>query len=1178
MDLIQAQLDAQKQMEERDEQAKQAKIAERKPTLLQETGLSDLKNFDFDKAILDDDKFEQEEDGGWKLPVKNFTGVTVAGYDLGTGEARSPKWRDPEITDGIEQIRNSYWNTVSGPSKDTTTGLIKIASGILKNGGAYEDFDFGYDEKTRQNAWNLAQSLHDQRSMLSGLMDGKKAEFSGPMPQLSRTYTEEELKKDQTWLGAARHLYEVLEGEPFKGTDEQLHNLAVEEVAITFSNLAKLGMLNTKFANGEYDENTAKAYLTLMLGYEAMENTGLATDGRIVLGNILGIAQDPTTYAAIGGMLIPGGQSHSTTAMAARLGIKQKIAQLITKRLIPAAGIGSVEGLVYGGLEDLAIQGIEMQAGEREEIDVGRMQETGRQTAAVGAVLGPMVNIAPDVVRGGWKQGKRFGKHVQGNFDMRPVGPIMKQVGSLNPQMPKAREAEIGLRNKTDMGEDFIDTAEPMFKSRLQGALFGDPAMKVQPLVGKKDTTAGGLLQMIDKLPQNQKLPVSNDEIRRSGIRDILESMPKDEKLTRERLDDMLWVNRDRANAWISGEKGPLGTSTGDTPKFMLKQMVDTHIAQRAYRIIEEEVPMDPQPFLDWQEHIVRRGRAWAEQNAFPAGEGVNKRLDVIEEPTIPPWVAQNAPEWGDAVLMQAKHGKIGKVPELKLPPSGKRYKLMNANGEFEALGDQPVTYTSSRDAIRARDDMVKNMTRNMDYNEQIEMLRMFDEKQVMRPPQYEEKRVRPDVAADGYFEMRLFQPFEGTQNVEDIALGRFGQAYEALSPDLKARVDDMKKWAHKDPRMTEDRLETTHYPTEINRISHIRGQRVYRPDGGTSLMVMEGQADINNWARPENFGTQPKSIDQNAVNALELQLKKDIAANSTIPLSDDQLESIVERARESDSIKAFSSMSGVVNKKILKTVKEYRRITGRESAVPPHMVQGDSIHRRNLIAAIRYAASQGIDEISFPASKQQIMNIQGWPEEFLDSPQAKPILDLYLGKKGLQKVIKDPVMTKDFDIKVSQEPRFADRNLRYGMPDEGSGMKVNKLPAMGDLEDMLDYLENEAAGDVMHSNHPLTYDDIAEFDADIAKATLKDVLDIAHSKGEAAAMEFIEELPQSNPLLSILNATEGFDVTDSGKGLLNVVKFNIEKVLKSPQYVNGVVALPTGTMMLGGEDESGSE
>lgn len=188
------------------------------------------------------------------------------------------------------------------------------------------------------------------------------------------------LAEDPDWLRASRLVYADSEYKPFEGTDEELAEWGLDHLGYFNYNLAQTGIISKGLVDA--DQGTKEAFLYMMDTYD---NTNVSWGG---VGRFFkGVATDPTTYVGLSSLGV-GLVGKAAGGVAAKQGVKELLKQGIGRTGV----VASVEGGMYAAGDDYLRQGVEVDAGRKEERD-------GTQTAVattIGAAASGVLGTAAD--------------------------------------------------------------------------------------------------------------------------------------------------------------------------------------------------------------------------------------------------------------------------------------------------------------------------------------------------------------------------------------------------------------------------------------------------------------------------------------------------------------------------------------------------------------------------------------------------------------------------------------------------------------------------------------------------------------------------------------------------------------------------------------------------------------
>lgn len=200
--------------------------------------------------------------------------------------------------------------------------------------------------------------------------------------------TEEDLYADPEMAKDAKHMYEVENGTPFEGTDEEAVNWALWQMSDLNNNTWSMAQ---DLARLDWTPQSYKESLSRVIDKYDRSNTTLNTVGR---GLVSGIT-DPLTVAGVAAGVFTGGGSAVATQ-----GVKQgaKAALLsYLKRHVGGAAFAAVEGGAVIGLQDHLKQRVEMGVRPEQEYDPSRLATNIGMGAGAGGVIGL---VGPGIVQG----------------------------------------------------------------------------------------------------------------------------------------------------------------------------------------------------------------------------------------------------------------------------------------------------------------------------------------------------------------------------------------------------------------------------------------------------------------------------------------------------------------------------------------------------------------------------------------------------------------------------------------------------------------------------------------------------------------------------------------------------------------------------------------------------------
>lgn len=211
------------------------------------------------------------------------------------------------------------------------------------------------------------------------------------MTDQERSVKESELINDKNFLEASKRIYRWDTGQDFTGNSQELVNYGLDKVSSIDFNTAEFAMNTAKIYNAQKEDQIAYLYLL-----DTVSDKDITWNG--FKRGIKNVVSDPMLYLGFG-----AGKLFAQTAKeTAKEGVKLSLMKSIQSKMASETGTAAITGAAYVGAYDLGMQGVEKQAGMRQEIDMGQLATSTAIGGAVGAAI-------PKVIGG---IGKGIGKGV----------------------------------------------------------------------------------------------------------------------------------------------------------------------------------------------------------------------------------------------------------------------------------------------------------------------------------------------------------------------------------------------------------------------------------------------------------------------------------------------------------------------------------------------------------------------------------------------------------------------------------------------------------------------------------------------------------------------------------------------------------------------------------------------
>lgn len=203
-----------------------------------------------------------------------------------------------------------------------------------------------------------------------------------PFSEVRKDIDPATLNKDQDWLNASRMLYEMWERKPFEGNDDDLAEWGKDSMGYFNYNMVSMAQIANSVT--KTSQENKEAFLWMMDTYD---NTNMSWEGT---GRFFkGVLTDPLTYVGIG-TLGAGFVVREGAKTAGKQSIKEMLKQSIGRTGVTAA----VEGTVYGATESTIKQGVEVSAGRRDDVSLGKVAVDATIAGTAGLVLGSAADLA----------------------------------------------------------------------------------------------------------------------------------------------------------------------------------------------------------------------------------------------------------------------------------------------------------------------------------------------------------------------------------------------------------------------------------------------------------------------------------------------------------------------------------------------------------------------------------------------------------------------------------------------------------------------------------------------------------------------------------------------------------------------------------------------------------------
>ncbi len=417
-----------------------------------------------------------EPAGGVTLPNRHITrgAQHIAGHDVATGEPVRSIVNDHTgaLSDGLEMYRKSSTDSVAGHPVEDIKALNRVAYAFIEDGGTYGDFAASLPESIsddhRRLAWRSAQAVRTRQDLETYL-----AEMPESIPQddpealyFKQKVDVEALPYVPGYTAAVRDVYRHWEGKEFEGTDEELVDFGLELMSMFNTNFAVQGGLVLRALQGPPE---FKQGLYDMMVVD--QNTAM-TWGHFGRG-VIGWATDPTTYLTFG-----------AAAQAAKAPAKTMLMRMLRASLGGAAVAGPEAG-VTTTIDDYFRQKVEVEAGTREGIDLGRLGTSTLVGVGAGALLGGTMGAGAEAAGPAIKWAARQVADARARYKTDPAGALFPDVlGGVEGKVGKDIKADAArAERKVTTGQKVDDNDVKAMLADSVDEVRGPVQRKVQKII-----------------------------------------------------------------------------------------------------------------------------------------------------------------------------------------------------------------------------------------------------------------------------------------------------------------------------------------------------------------------------------------------------------------------------------------------------------------------------------------------------------------------------------------------------------------------------------------------------------------------------------------------------------------------------------------------------------------------
>ena len=215
-----------------------------------------------------------------------------------------------------------------------------------------------------------------------------------PFATVRKDIDQKTLNSDPEWLKASALLYELWERKPFEGKSQNdLAEWGKDRLGYFNFNTVDMGRIAYAVSKGSQEQKEAFLYMM-----DTYDETNISWEGAGRAAK--GIFTDPLNLVGLGTMGIGFGAkmvARNAAKEAAKELVKRSMLQGVKDAVVTGAVrtgvVAGMEGAIYGGAQSVIKQGVEVSAGRREEVSVGKTAVDAATGAAAGLVFGTGLDV-----------------------------------------------------------------------------------------------------------------------------------------------------------------------------------------------------------------------------------------------------------------------------------------------------------------------------------------------------------------------------------------------------------------------------------------------------------------------------------------------------------------------------------------------------------------------------------------------------------------------------------------------------------------------------------------------------------------------------------------------------------------------------------------------------------------
>ena len=264
----------------------------------------------------------------------------------------------------------------------------------------------------------------------------------------------EELKSNAGLLDAYRTYYKRMNGEDFKGNNDELVGEYMQQMRDWNLNTGALAALSGRLAGNTFSEQERQSIAIMWDTWDRVVPLYRQKDGKWqgIVDSVQSLATDPTNLL---GVVTMG--TATTAGVAAREAAKLGVRQAIKAYSIQGAKSGAIQGGIDAAATNVLEQNVKQNIGRQDEFSLGDLAASTAVGVGGGAAIGSAIGVGQGALKG--RKAAREATPAVGDNPIPGTGQVADAVTPPAQGTRTMQDAEQGIAAANKMAQDYNDPA-----------------------------------------------------------------------------------------------------------------------------------------------------------------------------------------------------------------------------------------------------------------------------------------------------------------------------------------------------------------------------------------------------------------------------------------------------------------------------------------------------------------------------------------------------------------------------------------------------------------------------------------------------------------------------------------------------------------------------------------------